>query len=375
MRPAHVQTGPCRRSSNRLAVVAPRRPQSSSLRMSPCVAVAEQVVEAGSEDNRKSKINTDRNVVAPPALMTPEWQKAVDLQGSGELFTGKIKWANFSGVTVQFEQRLKAFIPYKLIDRRRIQQARAQENWEGPAAPPNGYQSMCGQDITLKVIQVIVPERRLICSEKAAQLDKLAASLVPGDVIRGRVSTVHPFGAFIEVEYPETGAGAEVMVPLREISWEWIPTPSAALSKGQEVMCKVMSVSPPPKQKIVCSLKRMQQDPLQENLDSMLPLEGLTLGSFDDMDSVPTDMPSGVEDIISGLLTEQGVVAVNVGRRLEERRTVSQDLELWLTKETVVDGFNLVARAGRVVQEIHVVSSMSRQEMKEAVQRVLKRVT
>jgi hypothetical protein len=99
------------------------------------------------------------------------------------------------------------------------------------------------------------------------------------------------------------------------------------------------------------------------------------MGSYDEMEYVPTDMPSGLEDILGGLLAEPGVEAVNVGRRVEEKRTVSQDLELWLTKDTIVDGYNLVARAGKMVQEIHVVSSMDRREMKDAVQRVLRKVT
>jgi hypothetical protein len=49
-----------------------------------------------------------------------------------------------------------------------------------------------------------------------------------------------------------------------------------------------------------------------------------------------------------------------------------QDLELWLTKDVVTDGFNLVARAGRVVQEVHVVTDLDRSAMKEAVQRVMR---
>ena len=51
-----------------------------------------------------------------------------------------------------------------------------------------------------------------------------------------------------------------------------------------------------------------------------------------------------------------------------------QDLELWLSKEVVEDGFNLVARAGKLVQEVHVVTKLSSDEMKDAIQRVLLRV-
>jgi hypothetical protein len=60
---------------------------------------------------------------------------------------------------------------------------------------------------------------------------------------------------------------------------------------------------------------------------------------------------------------------------VEEKRTVSQDLELWITKEQLDDGFNLAVRAGRRVQEVHVVTKMSPADMRAAVQRVLRSIT
>lgn len=51
-----------------------------------------------------------------------------------------------------------------------------------------------------------------------------------------------------------------------------------------------------------------------------------------------------------------------------------QDLELWITKETVADGYNLAVRAGRVVQEVIVSTQMSPEEMRATVQRVLRSI-
>ena len=114
----------------------------------------------------------------------------------------------------------------------------------------------------------------------------------------------------------------------------------------------------------------MEGDPLQETLDSVLPLE--TEFAVDDV--VPTAIPQGVEDILNELVGERGVDEVTLGRRVEERRTVSQDLELWMSKEQTTDGYNLIARAGRVVQEIHVRTTMDVSAMKQTVQRVLGKV-
>ncbi len=51
-----------------------------------------------------------------------------------------------------------------------------------------------------------------------------------------------------------------------------------------------------------------------------------------------------------------------------------QDLELWISKEPVEGGYNLVARAGRTVQEVLVSTQLPLDGMKEAMQRVLRRL-
>ena len=58
--------------------------------------------------------------------------------------------------------------------------------------------------------------------------------------------------------------------------------------------------------------------------------------------------------------------------QVEEKRAVSQDLQLWISKEAVQGGYNLVVRTGRLVQEIHVTTQMPGDRMKQAVQRVLR---
>ena len=59
---------------------------------------------------------------------------------------------------------------------------------------------------------------------------------------------------------------------------------------------------------------------------------------------------------------------------MEEKRAVSQDLELWISRAAVQEGYNLVVRTGRLVQEIHVTTQMPGQGMREAVQRVLRKL-
>ena len=51
-----------------------------------------------------------------------------------------------------------------------------------------------------------------------------------------------------------------------------------------------------------------------------------------------------------------------------------QDLELWIAKERLQDGYNLITRAGRTVQELKVTTDVPLDVMKSAVQTVLRRL-
>lgn len=139
-----------------------------------------------------------------PTFVTPAWQAAIDLLNSGEVLDTVITAVNKSGVVIEVG-KLQGFVPYKLMNRARIEGVK-DEGEDGASF----RQKMVGQSISVKVTQVVVPERRLICSEKMALLDKLAGNVKPGEVVTGRVSSLHDFGAFVEIIEPEEFQGAEV---------------------------------------------------------------------------------------------------------------------------------------------------------------------
>ncbi len=60
--------------------------------------------------------------------------------------------------------------------------------------------------------------------------------------------------------------------------------------------------------------------------------------------------------------------------QVEEKRAVSQDLELWIGRAGAEGGYSLLARAGRLVQEIQVTTALGSEDMKAAIQRVLRRL-
>jgi len=115
-----------------------------------------------------------------------------------------------------------------------------------------------GEKIKLKIIEVDRSRNRLVFSEREALLDKKGEEfwqkVRPGQVLKGIVTTLRPFGAFVEL------GGLEGLVHISEISWNRIDHPSQVLKPGQEVNVLVMDVNPQ-ERKIALSIKRLQPDP------------------------------------------------------------------------------------------------------------------
>ncbi|EYU24291.1 hypothetical protein MIMGU_mgv1a0079261mg, partial [Erythranthe guttata] len=66
---------------------------------------------------------------------------------------------------------------------------------------------------------------------------------------------------------------------------------------------------------------------------------------------------------------------VRISRQGFEKRVVSQDLQLWLSNAPPIgDQYTLLARAGRQVQEIQLITSLDQDGIKKALQHVLERV-
>lgn len=72
-----------------------------------------------------------------------------------------------------------------------------------------------------------------------------------GDVIKGKVTRLVPFGAFLELE-----PGVDALVHISQISYRRLSRPADVLSMGQEVEAKIMEIDEQ-KQKISASIKEV----------------------------------------------------------------------------------------------------------------------
>jgi small subunit ribosomal protein S1 len=102
---------------------------------------------------------------------------------------------------------------------------------------------------------------RLILSERTAmrdwrknQKDRLLSTLNRGDVLKGIVTSIADFGAFVDL------GGADGLIHLSELAWHRVEHPREVLKVGQEVEVYVMNVDEERK-RIGLSLRRLSPEP------------------------------------------------------------------------------------------------------------------
>src|SRR3972149_3925992 len=88
---------------------------------------------------------------------------------------------------------------------------------------------------------------------RTQQKDRLIEELREGEIRRGRVSSISPFGVFIDL------GGADGLAHISELSWDRRKTPQDVVRVGDEVDAYVLRVDPETK-RIALSLRRAHPD-------------------------------------------------------------------------------------------------------------------
>ena len=102
---------------------------------------------------------------------------------------------------------------------------------------------------------IVVSRRALLDRERQENLEKVLAELNVGDTVEGRITRTAPFGAFMEL-----APGVEGMIHLSELSWSRVGAADEAVSVGDSVRAKLLSVSKDDKGRVRISLSRKQAE-------------------------------------------------------------------------------------------------------------------
>ena len=150
-----------------------------------------------------------------------------------------------------------AFCPLSQMDSRRVDDA----------------QSYVGKKLEFMITQfdprgrnIVVSRRKLLDEQKEASTAAFTEAHKPGEVLKGVITRLEPFGAFIEVE-----AGLEGLCHISEIAWSRLAHPSEAVKPGQAVSAKIIKIEEGLNGRLNISLSIKQAEaPPWENLPASI---------------------------------------------------------------------------------------------------------
>jgi small subunit ribosomal protein S1 len=185
------------------------------------------------------------------ALAEYDWQHAADLMENGEVFEGEVSGYNKGGIIV-FIGKARGFVPASQLV---SDEGRKRQDSD------DRFADLVGNKLHLKVIEIDRSRNRLILSERQAmrdwrrqQKEKLLSELKIGVVRSGKVSSLAPFGAFVDL------GGADGLIHLSELSWGRVQHPSEVVSIGDTVDVKIISVDRD-RRRIGLSLRQLLPEP------------------------------------------------------------------------------------------------------------------
>ena len=198
--------------------------------------------------------NEEGNVVLSLRRARAEttWLVAAEKQTDGSVIDADVREQNKGGLIVNV-LGLRGFLPSSQVAR----------------AYAGSLESLVGQRIAVKILEVNRKRNRLIVSQKAAEdedrarkREELFSRLQTGSTVKGTVSGITSYGAFVDI------GGADGLIHISELSWDRVSKVTDVLQLGEEVTVKVIKLDPE-QTRISLSLRQLQQDPWEKLVQSM----------------------------------------------------------------------------------------------------------
>jgi small subunit ribosomal protein S1 len=166
-----------------------------------------------------------------------------------------------------------------------------------PAAREACFAEYLGKELALCIIEVEPTRNRILLSEReVAECDVTEPEwpdwLCAGTSCKGVVTSVRPFGAFVNI------GPVEGMVHISEISWGRVRHPIDFLKPGQEVQVKIINVNYE-HQRVGLSLKRLRENPWSCVEDSFQPGD-ITTGTIASVErfGLFVELKEGIEGLL-----------------------------------------------------------------------------
>ncbi len=265
---------------------------------------------------------------------TPDpWENIDEIIGVGDTVAVTVNNIEPYGVFVDLGEDLEAFLHVSEI------------SWDKNVKHPKDYLSQ-GEEINVEVIEVDKANKRLRVSLKnllPKPMDQFASQYRVGDTVKGEVTSITDFGAFVKV------GPVEGLLHNQEVSWEKNKSAKDLLNVGDEVEVKIIKIDKDAG-KISLSKKALEDSPVEafakehrvgsivtgtvkdkkdfgvfiqlaENVDALIRTEDLHPLKFDEIEK-----GQEIKGVITQLDAQNDRVRVSVRRlqRQEEREALEK---------------------------------------------------
>lgn len=177
-------------------------------------------------------------------LTEDPWKNILDKYKVGQKVQGRVVSLTDFGVFVELEKGVEGLVHISDL------------TWSRKLVHPKKLLSV-GEEVLVTVLDINPETKRISLGLKQSTphpLEILKQKLSPGSRIKGKITSITDFGAFMEVE-----PGVEGLIHISDISWEKIKHPSQKLEVGQEVEAIVLNIDIE-KQKISLGIKQLEGD-------------------------------------------------------------------------------------------------------------------
>lgn len=209
------------------------------------------------------------------------WNRIEEKFNAGENVEGEVIEVVKGGLILDIG--LRGFLPASLVDLRRVKE----------------LDSFKGTKIEARVIEMdrnrnnVVLSRRVVLEEaRKAERSEILEKLQPGMRLKGTVSSIVDFGAFVDL------GGIDGLIHISELSWNHVNHPSEVVKVGQEVEVQVLEVDLD-RERISLGLKQTTEDPWR-SLVKKYPVGAIVEGEVTKL--VPfgifVDLGNGIEGLV-----------------------------------------------------------------------------
>ncbi len=209
------------------------------------------------------------------------WERVLESKSEGSIVEGKGMRKIKGGLLVDIG--VPVFLPASQIDVRR----------------PGDVGEFIGRTIRAEILKIdeerrniVISRRRVLERERSEAKDKILSTLEEGQLIKGVVTNIADFGAFIDL------GGIDGLLHITDMSWGRVNHPSEICKPGEEIEVKVLRIDRE-KEKIALGLKQKEPSPW-DDIEQRFPIESRISGKVVSLVSYGAfiELMEGIEGLV-----------------------------------------------------------------------------